>query len=1162
MCNPANAIEHAMDSLGSAADTAAKPIQAFGDTVIQPIGDSQLVQKGFPIFVMMMLAYGAGQAMGAGAGASEGAEPGYDPGGEGVYNDPGSTASAGGGEVGSGYASAAPGAASTSSTIVSRLAGYAINQGISYVISSLLSPKKQQGLDQAARGALVNDISNVAPIPVIYGTRRCGGTRILTETSGASNEFLHLVIVWGEGPISAVSQVYLDGVAITDARFAGFTYREDYLGSDTQAASPALIAALGNSAKWNANCTLSGIAYSYIRLQWDRTAFATGLPNITADIDGRTLYDPRTGATAFSHNPALAIRDYLTNARYGRGIDAATMIDDASFKEAAYYCDDQVAIPGGATQARYTADGLINVDNKPLDNLRELLSSCRGMVVFTGGQYRLKMDRGHWGLLFDGATAQRVTLPDPVRVALNGANWTITGWARSDDVAPSRTLLGPRGVVNGRQISQSAWAGAGRISFAEEGIAIVPATDFAIANGELFHYAWTYDGASIRTYKNGVLVNGPQAYAFATPCAGSYAYSDTSGLLTWKGMQDGGRIYSRCLSTAEIGQQYRGGFSNETGLVGRWEFDEGQGTTAYDWSGSGNNGTLINGPTYTGQVPGPQTLFTLNQDNILGAWSFSTPGKRTKFNRGRARFFDPGRNWQPNITLQDSPSYRAQDAALLLETQIELPFTANLYTAQQILQQAMKRSRFGVQVGLTATIAATQLEIGDVVPVTHSMPGWVAKLFRVVDLELLYNDEVRLTLLEYDVSVYTLDALTVVAAPASTTLPDPLKVGMPGTPVIVESLYQTSGSAGVKSKASVSWAASADQFVSNGGQYQVEYQLSGASSWLIGGLVQASALMLDVFDLAEGIYNFRVRAINSVGASSVSGTTSKQLIGLSAPPSDPQNFAVQAYAGQAKFTWTKPSANTDLDVLIGGRAFVRWSPKISGATWDYGSLVNDAGYAGDDMDARGPLMTGTYLLKFRDSNGNYSVNEASFVVTEAFLTGLVTLATLTESPDFTGAKTNVAAVDAALKLDGSTLWDAIPGNIDSWGDNIDGTGGVASSGSYSFAAKMDLGSIKSCRLFATIDSIAFDTGDFWDSRINNIDSWGIVDGAIVEDAEAKLMVRATNDDPNAAPTWGPWHALGLSADYSARGFDFRLDFTSANPTHNRNVTTLSVAAKQ
>ena len=39
---------------------------------------------------------------------------------------------------------------------------------------------------------------------------------------------------------------------------------------------------------------------------------------------------------------------------------------------------------------------------------------------------------------------------------------------------------------------------------------------------------------------------------------------------------------------------------NTSGLVGYWPFDEGSGTIAYDKSGNNNNGTLINGPTWTG----------------------------------------------------------------------------------------------------------------------------------------------------------------------------------------------------------------------------------------------------------------------------------------------------------------------------------------------------------------------------------------------------------------------------------------------------------------------------------------------------------------------------------------------------------------------------------
>ena len=36
----------------------------------------------------------------------------------------------------------------------------------------------------------------------------------------------------------------------------------------------------------------------------------------------------------------------------------------------------------------------------------------------------------------------------------------------------------------------------------------------------------------------------------------------------------------------------------DSGLVAYYTFDEGSGTTADDSSGSGNNGTLVNGPTW------------------------------------------------------------------------------------------------------------------------------------------------------------------------------------------------------------------------------------------------------------------------------------------------------------------------------------------------------------------------------------------------------------------------------------------------------------------------------------------------------------------------------------------------------------------------------------
>jgi len=56
------------------------------------------------------------------------------------------------------------------------------------------------------------------------------------------------------------------------------------------------------------------------------------------------------------------------------------------------------------------------------------------------------------------------------------------------------------------------------------------------------------------------------------------------------------------LSETEVAEHYKGIYSNESGLVGYWTFDEGYGTTAHDESGKGNHGTLY-GPTWTNNAP-------------------------------------------------------------------------------------------------------------------------------------------------------------------------------------------------------------------------------------------------------------------------------------------------------------------------------------------------------------------------------------------------------------------------------------------------------------------------------------------------------------------------------------------------------------------------------
>ncbi len=103
-------------------------------------------------------------------------------------------------------------------------------------------------------------------------------------------------------------------------------------------------------------------------------------------------------------------------------------------------------------------------------------------------------------------------------------------------------------------------------------------------------------------YRNGVSVSYTgsitQDFDFATDdlYIGAREISGT-GADCWNGFIDDVRIYNRALSADEIRYLY-----NRKGPVGWWKFDEGSGSTAYDSSGNGNNGTIYNATSASGKI--------------------------------------------------------------------------------------------------------------------------------------------------------------------------------------------------------------------------------------------------------------------------------------------------------------------------------------------------------------------------------------------------------------------------------------------------------------------------------------------------------------------------------------------------------------------------------
>ena len=126
-----------------------------------------------------------------------------------------------------------------------------------------------------------------------------------------------------------------------------------------------------------------------MRLEFDADAFPNGIPNISAKVQGKKVYDPRTSTTVYSDNPALAIRDYLTDSTYGFGASASE-IDDTAITTAANICEESVNLSGSGTEERYTINGTIDSAVSPKQILENMLTSCGGVLTYQNGTFTLK----------------------------------------------------------------------------------------------------------------------------------------------------------------------------------------------------------------------------------------------------------------------------------------------------------------------------------------------------------------------------------------------------------------------------------------------------------------------------------------------------------------------------------------------------------------------------------------------------------------------------------------------------------------------------------------------------------------------------------------------------------------------------------------------------
>ena len=265
--------------------------------------------------------------------------------------------------------------------------------------------------DDFEKGILVNKQSNDANIPVIYGERLVGGTRVFLETSGTDNTYLYMAIVMAEGEINSIEEIRVDDKVVTwasalsdgtevevgsgDSNFykdsASLIRVEPHFGTDGQSAS----SLLSTLSSWGSNHKLSGLCYLALRFKWNQDVFGT-VPKVQAKIKGKKVVSYNSSlvaqSAAFSTNPAWCLLDYLTNARYGKGL-AISDIDLQSFYDASVVAVTQVTPYSSASDINiFDTNAVLDTSKRVIENVRELVKGCRGYLPYTSGKYKLVIE--------------------------------------------------------------------------------------------------------------------------------------------------------------------------------------------------------------------------------------------------------------------------------------------------------------------------------------------------------------------------------------------------------------------------------------------------------------------------------------------------------------------------------------------------------------------------------------------------------------------------------------------------------------------------------------------------------------------------------------------------------------------------------------------------
>jgi len=608
--------------------------------------------------------------------------------------------------------------------------------------------------------------------------------------------------------------VIYEQAAITTGEYGGLYKLNTHTGASDQVVDSQ---AFNNIHGWTDTMHGAGVAYMYGRATFDEEK-SKKIPTYTADIRGLKIKywdtDAADWATGFNRNAAWVIRDYLTNAIYGVGIDEA-LIDDDSFKAAALTCDSSF----------YNIDGIDYFESElslATTDLEEI-QYVEGFVLHTdptlaySASSHTAILRGGLGVAAHTAYAQLLEFPTEKYIDFyNVENGASDGSDAFDTDRTVHAIFSGTGLFSGGSFYFGRWlvdaaledsafthprynltnSYAGRIkdnyriSYVVSSDAthtkdnddvVVDFYDYTITSVPSYIDSETYtDGEvtlNVRVGESGIYTNYTltgltiSAISCGVPDIISAVISKTRA----KVLVNNTVVVNHVLGTPLNGQYYIRQYAKDYFITGiRLRESSGvkatiDGIVPITKRPFDNvkemllscRGMLVHaGGVWQLKIDKKETSTVMDfEDNMLDNFVVNLPDSSKSFNRIKASFFNVHKDMQADVVVIDSQHIReTYHNNKVVEQTISFAYVDEIHKIRSLAMFAMKQALFQTSCSFTTFSEAMKIEVGDIVRITKSSMGWSNKWFRVLKVTLMPDGSVGIVCNEYSDDIYEVDS--------------------------------------------------------------------------------------------------------------------------------------------------------------------------------------------------------------------------------------------------------------------------------------------------------------------------------------------------------------------------------------------------------------------